>query len=91
MANICIIRQHQIGREQARQRMEMVGDTLKTKLDAECTWEGDRMNFERSGASGSIDVGDDFLEFNIQLSMVLTPLKSTIEKVIHEELDKSLA
>ncbi len=91
MTNIRIKRQHQIGREQARQRMETIADTLKTKLEAECTWEGDRMNFQRSGASGSIDVGDDFLEFNIELSMLLSPLKTTIEKVIHEELDKSLA
>ena len=71
--------------------MESVADSLKTKLEAECTWQGDTMNFKRSGATGSVDVGDDFLEFNIQLSMLLSPLKSTIEKVIHEELDKSLA
>lgn len=91
MANICIKRQHQIGKEQARQKMESVADTLTNKLDAECSWEGDRMNFKRSGATGTVDVGDDFLEFNVELSMMLAPLKGTIERVIHEELDKSLA
>ena len=91
MTTIQIKRQHQIGRQQARQRMEAVAETLKTKLEAECTWEGDTMKFRRNGASGSIDVGDDFLEFNIQLSLLLSPLKGTIEKVIHEELDQSLA
>lgn len=91
MTNICIKRQHQIGKLKAREKMEVVADTLKRKLDAECTWEGDTMNFTRSGASGCIDIGEDFLEFNIELSMLLTPLKGTIESVIHEELDKSLA
>ena len=91
MTSICIKRQHQIGKDQARQKMEHVADTLKTKLDAECSWEGDRMSFKRSGATGSVDVGDDYLEFNIELSMLLAPLRGTIEKVIHEELDKSLA
>ena len=71
--------------------MEAVAESLKTKLEAECSWQGDTMSFRRSGATGSVDIGDDFLEFNIQLSMLLTPLKGTIEKVIHEELDKSLA
>lgn len=91
MTDICIKRPHQIGREMARLKMEEVADTLKHKLEAECTWQGDTMCFKRSGASGSVDVGDDFLEFNVKLSLLLKPLKSTIENVINEELDKSLA
>ena len=91
MAKICIKREHQISREEAREKLEQVADTLRDKLEAECSWDGDTMKFKRRGASGSVDIRDRELEFNVNLSLALTPLKGTIEKIIHEELDKSLA
>ena len=90
MSKICIRRSHNVGRQEARQCIEEVARDLEQKLHADWNWQGDTLSFKRSGASGSVDVGEDFIEFNIKLSMVLSPLKKTIESTIENELDKKL-
>jgi putative polyhydroxyalkanoate system protein len=60
-------------------------------LNAEWAWQGDLLTFQRSGASGSVEVGDDFVEFNVKLGMLLTPMKGSIESAIQQQVDKSLA
>ena len=90
MAKIRIRREHGLGREKARQQIEEVAAMLEQQLDAKCSWEADRLCFKRPGASGAVDVGDDYLEFDISLGMLLTPLKGKIETMIEEELDKAL-
>jgi putative polyhydroxyalkanoate system protein len=91
MATINIKRQHTLGRDVARQRVESVAKNLQERLNANWSWEGDSLHFERSGASGSVEVGDDFVEFNIKLGMLLSAMKGTIEGSIQEEVDKALS
>ena len=90
MANINIRRQHTLGRSIARQKVEEIAHSLQDKLNAKWSWNGDSLNFQRSGASGSVDVGDDFVEFNVKLGMLLTPMKGAIENAIQEQVNKSL-
>ncbi len=90
MANINIKRGHHLGRKIARERVEEIANSLQDKLNAKWSWQGDSLSFKRSGASGLVDVGDDFVEFNVKLSMLLTPMKGTIEQAIKEEVDKAL-
>lgn len=91
MAKINIKRRHTLGRDLARQRVEAVANNLQDKLHATWSWKGDSLCFERSGASGSVEVGDDFVEFNIKLSMLLSPLKGTIEDTIKQQVDEALS
>ena len=90
MAKINIKRQHNLGREVARQRVEAVAKNLQDKLNAKWSWQGDSLCFERSGASGSVEVGDDFVEFHIKLGMLLSPLKGSIESTIRQQVDEAL-
>lgn len=91
MANINIRRQHHLGRDVARQKVEEIAKSLQSKLNAEWAWQGDQLTFQRSGASGSVEVGDDFVEFKVKLGLLLTPMKSSIESAIQEHVDQSLA
>ncbi len=90
MAKINIKREHNLGRDVARQRVEAVATNLQAKLNAEWSWQGDTLCFERSGASGSVEVGDDFVEFHIKLGMLLSPMKGTIENTIKQQVDEAL-
>ncbi len=90
MANIKIRRQHNLGRDVARQRVDEIAASLQEKLKAKWSWNGDSLRFQRSGASGSVDVGDDYVEFNVKLGMLLTPMKGAIEDAIQQKVDKAL-
>lgn len=91
MAEIHIRRPHQLGREEVRAEVEKLARSLQSELQTAYRWNGDRLLFERSGASGSIAVGDDYLEINVKLSLLLTPLKGKIEESIRKKLDLALA
>ena len=64
---------------------------LAEKLSAEYQWEKDRLVFKRSGANGFVRIGNQELEIEVKLGMLLRPLKSTIEKTISDYLDERLA
>ena len=91
MAVINIKRQHTLGCSEARRRVEEVANSLQSQLHAEWTWDGDTLNFKRSGASGSVAVGDDYVEFKIKLGMLLSPMKGSIEKAIDDRIDNALS
>ena len=91
MAKIHIKRSHNLSHDEARARVEEIAKDLKDKLDADYTWDGDSLRFKRSGASGSIDVGDDVIELNVTLGMLFTPLKGKIEDTVRQHMDVVLA
>ena len=85
MAIIHIKTKHHLSHEDAIARVEKIAQDLEKKLDAKYAWKGDALLFQRKGASGSIDVGKDTIEFKIKLGMMLAPIKGKIEKVIREK------
>ncbi len=90
MANIHIKRQHHLAHDEAKKRVEEVAEELKKKLDADYAWKGDTLQFKRSGASGSIKLSDEYIELDVKLGMLLTPMKGKIESAITEKLDLAL-
>ncbi len=90
MANIHIKRQHHLAHDEARKRVEEIAMDLKKKLNADYAWKGDSLQFKRSGASGSIELGVDSIELNVKLGMMLAPMKGKIESAIREKLDLAL-
>jgi putative polyhydroxyalkanoate system protein len=90
MARIHIKHAHQLEKEEARTRIEKIAEELKIRLDAEYAWEGDSLQFHRSGVSGCIDLGDDFVECTIELGILLSPMKGMIEASILENVHKAL-
>jgi putative polyhydroxyalkanoate system protein len=90
MATIQITRSHQLDPDTVRVKVQELANTLVDKLSAKYTWEEDRLIFKRSGADGFVRIGTQELEVEIKLSMMLRPLKGTIEKTIIEYLDQTL-
>ena len=90
MAKIHIIRKHDLGQTEARKRVEKIARSLENKLEAKIFWKGNTLNFKRSGATGTLDVGENHIDCNVKLGMLLTPLKSTIETALNDTIDKAI-
>ena len=90
MANIHIKREHHLGLNEARERVDHIASSLQDKLEAKWAWKGNQLSFNRSGASGTVDVGENFVEFNVKLGLMLSPLKGKIESTLNEEIEKAL-
>jgi putative polyhydroxyalkanoate system protein len=90
MAVIKLKRKHPLGAKKAKSTVEALAKKLKKDLNADYHWEGSRLKFQRSGASGHIDVTEEELDIEIKLGMLLSPLKGKIEKTIHDEIDQRL-
>ena len=91
MATIHISKQHNLDNETIRNEVQNLAEKLSEELSAKYDWEGDRLVFKRSGANGHIDISEGEIDIEIKLSLVLTPLKGTIEKTVNNYLDEHLA
>ncbi|EIK96868.1 hypothetical protein PMM47T1_09421 [Pseudomonas sp. M47T1] len=90
MTHISVERKHSLGREAARQKAEVLVDKLASEYDLQARWEGDTVEVKRSGASGTIRVGDDTIRVDLKLGMMLSIMGSSIKGEIEKALDKAL-
>lgn len=90
MANIHIKHQHNLSQDKARALVEEIARDLKEELKANYSIEGNSLRFNRSGASGSIDIGESFVEVNVQLGLLLRPIQGTIEESIRQKMVTAL-
>lgn len=90
MATVEVTREHNLGKETARERAQKMADKLAQKLDAQCTWQGDDLSFKRSGVDGTISVRDDSVRVVVKLSMMLTPMAGMVKGEVEKALDRYL-
>lgn len=91
MATIVITRAHSLGRESARKSAEAVAEKLRGELNARYRWEGDDLKFDCTGASGRIQVGEREVRVEVDLSFLLKPMRSRIERSVNAYLEEYLA
>jgi putative polyhydroxyalkanoate system protein len=90
MPTIDVRRSHSIGRDGARAAAESIAKKLESKIGVRYAWKGDDLEFDRTGASGRIRVSDDEVLVQIDLGLMLRPMKGKIERRVHEYLDEAL-
>lgn len=88
MAAISISRKHKLSHRKAKDAADRIARDLKKRFELDYAWNGDDVDFERPGVSGRMHVGKDTIALDVNLSFLLTPLKSAIEREIHAALDK---
>lgn len=95
MAEIHIVREHDLGLAQARKLALRWAEVAEKKLDMQCTYEEgkahDVVHFKRAGAHGELQVGKDKFELEARLGLLLGVFKSKIESAIVQNLDELLA
>ncbi|WP_172143398.1 MULTISPECIES: polyhydroxyalkanoic acid system family protein [Pseudomonas] len=90
MARINVERPHSLGREVAREKAEQLAERLAREYAVRYSWNGDTLEFKRSGADGRIEVGEDRVRVQLNLGLLLSAMSSSIKREIEEVLDKSL-
>lgn len=91
MSRIHVERSHSLGREAAREKAERLAERLASEYDVRYRWNGDTLEFKRSGADGQIEVGDDHVRVEVKLGLLLSAMSGMIQREIEQALDKSLA
>lgn len=92
MATIEMEKPHNIGKEGARKKAEELADRMKEKIGIEWAWAGDAIKFEAKsgaakGAKGRVCVTDAIIRVEVDLPLMLRPLKGMVESRIKEKLD----
>jgi putative polyhydroxyalkanoate system protein len=91
MADIDIRRNHHLGLKGARVAADKMADHLGRKFDLRGTWEGNVLNFQRPGVTGSLAISDKDLALSISLGFLLKAMRRSIEGAIVRELDELFA
>ena len=95
MADLHILRAHQLGLPKARKLALRWAEQAETDFGLQCTYaEGqqeDEVGFSRSGVAGTLVVSHDRFELNAKLGFLLGTFKDRIEREIVSNLDALLA
>jgi putative polyhydroxyalkanoate system protein len=86
MSSIDIRHPHSLPLPKARKAVEDIAKKLAAKFDMDYGWDGDTLNFNRSGVDGHIHVGDKQIRVTAQLGFLLSALKGTVEQEIRRVL-----
>ncbi|ATD67578.1 MULTISPECIES: polyhydroxyalkanoic acid system family protein [Luteimonas] len=86
MAGIDIIHPHSLPPADARSAVEAVAKKLSERFDMKYGWEGDRLNFSRSGVDGAIALQPDQLHVTAKLGFLLSAMQGPIEAEIRRIL-----
>lgn len=91
MATIQVKHQHALTQDEAIQRAKDVIREFGERLKAEIKWSGSNATFKGSGFSGSAIVREGHVSVDVDLSLVLRPMKSKIEDKLVTKLRERFA
>ena len=88
MASIDIQHPHSKTPAQARKAVESMAKKLAERFDMDYGWDGDTLNFNRSGVDGKIALLADKLRVTANLGFLLSAMKGPIEQEIRRVLSE---
>lgn len=86
-----IRRQHDLGADEARSRVDKVAADLERQFSLKSEWRGDELHFRGAGAKGRVAVTEDSIEFNVELGFALMMMEPAIRSAVNKALDKHIA
>ena len=81
-------RQHSLGIEEAKRRVDQIADELGGKLGLTAEWEGDHMRVHGKGVSGRILVSDDSVEVHVHVGFAMMMFREPIRSAIEGSIDE---
>ena len=86
MSSIDIRHQHSLSMPKARKAVEDIAKKLAAKFDMDYGWDGDILNFSRSGVDGAIELAAQELHVHAKLGFLTAMFKDPIENEIKRVL-----
>ncbi len=87
MAAIDIRRKHGKSLKDARAAVERVANAVAKEYGFTHAWDGNALEFSRTGANGSIKVAKTEVHIHVELGFLMSALRPVIEKEITRKLD----
>lgn len=91
MPSIDIRHSHSLPHAKARMAVQDVADKLAERFGVDCRWDGDTLNFARSGVDGKIDLAPQSLRVTANLGFLMAAFRGPIEAEIRRVLDERFA
>lgn len=89
MASIQIKQAFTMPYDELKEGLDKLADKLGQQYQLDCGWESDeRLCFKRSGADGQINIGEQEVDLTVNLGMLMSPFKGTIEQEIQGFIDE---
>jgi putative polyhydroxyalkanoate system protein len=86
--SIDIRHSHSLTHAKARKAVEEVAEKLAERFDFDYAWDGDTLNFNRSGVDGKIALAPKSLHVTAKLGFLVSAFKGPIENEIRRVLDE---
>lgn len=91
MSTIRIERQYRQSQDELRAGLETLGTRFQKDFDVQYQWNGQRVEFKRSGASGFIEYDDTTVRLELKLGLVLSPLAGKVRNHLEAYVDEHIA
>ncbi len=85
-----IRRDHTLGIEEAKRRVDEVAAEIGSEFSLGYRWEGDSLRFNGRGVDGHISVAQDSVEVHVRLGLALMMLSGPIRLAVESSLDQHL-
>lgn len=83
-----IKREHSLGVEEARRRVDRVAEELGGKLGLTSEWEEGHLRVHGKGVSGRILVFEDSVEVHVHVGLAMIMLREPIRSAIESSIDE---
>ena len=91
MSTIRVERRHSFSEPEALEKAKELVGQFAGRLNADVRWDGTRASFKGKGFSGSASVTADNVAVDVDLSLLLRPMKGSIEARLEQELNAKFA
>jgi len=88
MSTIDIRHSHTLSNDKARKAVEEVAKKLAERFEFDYEWDGDHLNFTRSGVDGRISLAPKELRVTAKLGFLVSAFRGPIESEIRRVLDE---
>ena len=82
-----IVREHTLGIEEARRRVDQLADELGAKLRLKHYWEGDHLRVTGTGVSGRIVIEETLVEVHVRTGLGMMVFRESIRAAIEDSID----
>lgn len=91
MATITINHPFSMSRQAVTEQLKLFAVDLSKRYQLDCQWQNENcLTFRRSGADGEVRVGDNTLNLELKLGMMLSMFKQSIETDICKFLRENI-
>ena len=82
-----IKREHSLGIEEARRRVDRIAEELGGKLNLSSEWEGDHLRVHGRGVSGRILIFEGSVEVHVHVGLAMMMFREPIRSAIEGSID----